>query len=398
MCCRCQLDEVTIKIDLEDIKVVVEEPPDVDMVIESFPEMVVVSGNNIGQTGPAGPRGYTGEEGPVGPQGVEGPMGPTGPQGIQGPEGKAGTAVGSAHYEWKTNTEATDPAHGFIKANNADAELYTEFYASVYTKENTVVRFDQVEVGSLFLLYELGQLETWNRYEVTGPVVVHSNEWFTVPCVFVESGPLPFTPGGNTQIEVQTPVKGDPGPTGPQGPIGPGGPQGPQGIQGATGSQGVKGDIGLTGPQGIQGVKGDTGSTGPQGLTGADSTVPGPTGPIGLTGPQGPQGIQGPTGLTGPSGGVPPGGAIGQVLAKETATDYDTQWIDAGAGGGGATDLEYLGTWQSGVEYNDGDIVLYNGSSLCCCKDNNGSSCRVECSWSWPSWTTRTTRTSGNSR
>jgi hypothetical protein len=99
--------------------------------------------------------------------------------------------------------------------------------------------------------------------------------------------------------------------TGEQGPVGPEGPQGPQGIQGETG----------------------------------------PQGPIGLTGPQGPQGIQGIQGETGPQGpagqGVPVGGLTGQVLAKNSDTDYDTEWVDQ-TGGGGAVDQ---------IEFTDGTIV-----------------------------------------
>jgi collagen type VII alpha len=326
------LDDITITIDAEDIEVSVEDLPDTTLVIDPSPNVIVLASGNLGLRGPDGPRGFTGAEGPVGPQGSEGPMGPTGPQGIQGPEGTPGSAVGSAHYEWKVNTEETDPAHGFIKANNADATLYTEFYASVYTKENTVVRFDQVEVGGIFLMYERGQLETWNRYEVTAPVVVHDNEWFTVPCVFVESGPLPFTPGGNTQIEVQTPVKGDPGPTGPQGPIGPEGPQGVQGIQGATGSQGVQGDTGAPGPQGIQGIVGNTGPQGPIGDTGPQG-VKGDKGDQGDVGPMGPEGPQGDTGPEGPEGG---------------------------------SELVYNGEYPTDTPYTDGDIVIHNGVPYLC--------------------------------
>ena len=32
--------------------------------------------------------------------------------------------------------------------------------------------------------------------------------------------------------------------------------------------------------------------------------------------------------------GVPPGGAVGQVVGKASVADYDTEWVDAGAGGG----------------------------------------------------------------
>ncbi|WP_412754273.1 DUF1566 domain-containing protein [Legionella donaldsonii] len=43
----------------------------------------------------------------------------------------------------------------------------------------------------------------------------------------------------------------------------------------------------------------------------------------GTPGPQGPQGPQGPSGV-----GIPAGGTTGQLLAKVTNLNYDTQWID----------------------------------------------------------------------
>lgn len=60
---------------------------------------------------------------------------------------------------------------------------------------------------------------------------------------------------------------------------------------------------------------------------------------IGTVGPKGDQGDPGPTGADGPQGpvgeGVPVGGTTGQVLAKKTNSDYDTEWV---SGGGGVSD------------------------------------------------------------
>jgi hypothetical protein len=87
------------------------------------------------------------------------------------------------------------------------------------------------------------------------------------------------------------------------------------GIPGATGAQGPAGPTGTTGA---------TGSTGPPGATGST----GPAGPTGATGSAGP--------------GVPIGGATAQVLAKNSATDYDTHWI---AQSGGIADAPSDGTY-----------------------------------------------------
>ncbi len=61
----------------------------------------------------------------------------------------------------------------------------------------------------------------------------------------------------------------------------------------------------------------------------------GPRGRVGPPGPQGPVGPQGP-----PGNGIPPEGEPGQVLAKASYTDYDTEWItlaDIGAVWGNIT-------------------------------------------------------------
>jgi len=105
--------------------------------------------------------------------------------------------------------------------------------------------------------------------------------------------------------------------------------EGPRGFTGSTGPVGstgptstVPGFTGATGP-------GFSGATGPTGLTGS-------TGPIGLTGSTGPTGPTGATGLTGATGpGVATGGTTGQVLAKNSATNYDTGWVDPPAGNSG---------------------------------------------------------------
>ena len=119
-------------------------------------------------------------------------------------------------------------------------------------------------------------------------------------------------------------VRGPRGLTGDQGPIG------PRGEKGETGNPGPPGKAGAKGP------KGDKGDRGPRGLTGAK-------GDPGLPGPKGDKGD--------PGAGVPAGGATGQVLAKASEADQDTQWIDPPAGGGG-------GGAVSSVNGKTGDVVL----------------------------------------
>jgi hypothetical protein len=159
------------------------------------------------------------------------------------------------------------------------------------------------------------------------------------------------------------------------------GPQGPKGVKGDTGLSGADGKTvlnGLSNPSnqlgydgdfyvntntlnifgpktagnwgdstpltGADGAPGADGSAGPAGLTGATGPT-GSAGPAGATGPQGPTGA---TGAQGPTGhGVPMGGTTGQVLAKTNATDYNTQWVNPPAGGGGGTSSISYNFYQS---------------------------------------------------
>jgi hypothetical protein len=151
---------------------------------------------NTGIVGPPGVQGPVGPPGPAGAQGVEGPV---------GPQGQPGASSGAYPYEWKTNTAATDPAHGFIKANINIATAYTELYISVYDKNNQAfLPVNMLVEGDTVVMYEAGQIGTWNRYAVTGPPVVTGDpaEWATLPVAYLETGPHQFTPGGNTQILV----------------------------------------------------------------------------------------------------------------------------------------------------------------------------------------------------
>jgi hypothetical protein len=76
----------------------------------------------------------------------------------------------------------------------------------------------------------------------------------------------------------------------------------------------------------IPGTSGQVLGWGPGGLVNLDVTG---------GGVQGPQGIQGV-----PGEGVPVGGTTGQVLAKTSGTNFDTEWVDQeiGGGGGGITE------------------------------------------------------------
>lgn len=81
-------------------------------------------------------------------------------------------------------------------------------------------------------------------------------------------------------------------------------------------------------------------------------------------------GPTGATGATGPAGaGVAAGGTTGQVLAKASNTDYDTQWVAESGGGGSGTDTSathYQGAWVGGNSYAVNDLVTYNNRFYVC--------------------------------
>lgn len=91
-------------------------------------------------------------------------------------------------------------------------------------------------------------------------------------------------------------------------------------------------------------------------------------GPTGPTGPAGAQGPQGPPGADGTNGqGVPTGGTTGQMLAKMSGTNYDTNWVDPPSGGGSlawtlAASWTYSGVAADPVSFTDlgtpGEILI----------------------------------------
>jgi hypothetical protein len=124
------------------------------------------------------------------------------------------------------------------------------------------------------------------------------------------------------------------------------------GAGGGSDAAGVTGGSGAAGIVIIWWVEGGAqGPPGPAGATGAPGE-PGPVGPKGDTGDTGATGVPGTPGV-----GVPTGGATGQVLAKASATDFDTTWVNQSGGGGGSGDV----TGPSASV--NGEIALFSGTT-----------------------------------
>lgn len=240
-----------------------------------------------GPAGPAGPAGADGAPGAQGPQGIQGEVGPQGPAGPQGPQGEKGDAGTGVQILGSQPDEASLPSSG-----NTEGDAY-------------LVN---------------GDLYVWN-----------GTAWENVGQIQGPAGPQ--GPQGEQGIQGPAGPQGPQGIQGEPGPVGPAGPQGEQGEQGPQGIQGIQGEVGPAGPQGIQGEVGPAGPAGPEGPQGIQGET-GPAGPQGEQGEPGPAGPAGADGVDGQDGeGVPAGGTTGQILAKNSNTDFDTEWIDAPTGG-----------------------------------------------------------------
>lgn len=287
-----------------------------------------------GPAGPEGPQGPQGEIGPQGPAGEQGPKGDTGEVGPQGPAGEQGA---------KGDTGPQGPA-----GEQGPAGIAASITVGTVTTGEPGTQASVTNSGTT-------SAAVFNFFIPKGDTGAQGPEGPQGPVG--EQGP-----------------KGDTGDIGPQGPAGEQGPKGDTGADGPRGPAGAaatvtigtvttgeagtqatvtntgttsaaifnftipKGDTGAQGPTGEQGPKGDTGSQGPKGDTGPQ----GPKGDTGDTGPQGPAGAEGPQGPAGP--GVPAGGTTGQVLSKNSNSDYDTVWTTPS---GGSSLI--LGSFHSGT-------------------------------------------------
>ena len=287
-----------------------------------------------GEPGAQGPAGADGQPGEQGPQGIQGPPGRDGAQGPAGPAGKGVPAGGTA---------------GQVLAKKSATDYDTEW----------VDQTGGGGGGGGTVSVEVGDTVTG----APGTDASVTNE------------------GTDTHVVLNFTIpRGEPGAQGPAGPAGADGKdgkQGPQGIQGPPGQDGAQGPAGkaatisvsetVTGEPGTEAAVENVGTanaaslkfTIPRGEPGAQGPA-GPAGADGQHGEQGPQGIQGPPGRDGAQGpagpagkGVPAGGTAGQVLAKKSATDYDTEWVDQTGGGGGG----------GGTEWEDKELVDFEPST-----------------------------------
>lgn len=223
-----------------------------------------------GQTGPAGAIGAQGPKGDTGPAGPVGPQGPQGLQGIQGPQGPAGA----------TGPSGLPGTPGMNGDSVSDATI-----------------------------------------DPDGTLIITLTNGYTIEAGNVASDVAALVPLGGSAGQILSKIDGtDFNTQWVNAPSGSGGGSGQDGV--GISSAVVDGSghliLTLTNNSVVDAglVKGDDGQDGADGADGA----PGADGQDGTNGTNGQ--------------GVPTGGASGQILAKTSATDYATAWIDAPSGGG----------------------------------------------------------------
>ena len=203
--------------------------------------------------------------------------------------------------------------------------------ASAWTTTNPVLA-----VGEMGLETDTGKFKVGNG----------SSTWTALVYSSGPAGPI-----GATGLTGPTGLTGSTGATGPTGLTGSAGPTGAAGANGTNGTNGTNGAaatiavgttttgtaavtnsgsssaavFNFTVPQGVAGATGATGATGPTGATGAEGIQTSATAPINTSI------LWADTMTTGAAGTVPSGGTIGQVLAKNSGTNYDTEWASVGS-------------------------------------------------------------------
>ncbi len=256
-----------------------------------------------GATGAAGPQGLTGTQGNPGAPGsdstVPGPQGPQGPIGASGPKGATGNpgTTGPQGAPGSTGPQGIQGTTGPTGPKGADG---TSVVIKGTVANHAALPPTGNTPGDLYITLDTGHGWVWGlpgQWSDVGPIQGPPGATGAAGATGAQG------PAGATGVQG---LKGDPGATGATGPSGPAGTQGIQGTKGDTGATGATGSQGI---QGIQGIPGPTGSTGSTGATGA-------------IGPQGAAGATGPQGATGP--GVPTGGTAGQILVKQSGTNFDT--------------------------------------------------------------------------
>ena len=295
-----------------------------------------------GPQGIAGPKGEKGEQGLVGPEGPQGQRGPAGPQGPQGPIGNIGLTgpkgeKGDTGPRGIQGEQGPKGETGSVGPQGEQGPRGDSFRITDVLDNITLLPEPSTVTNNFAYLVEKDadgvQYEDGAHLFI---LLVGNNTW-------TDNGPFS-------------------GVAGPQGPQGVQGEQGPQGIQGETGSpfqiyDTLESFASLPDPTTVTNnnvyliLKDEEGNVFPIPhitvlLVASQSWYD-----VGSMGTQGPKGD---TGL-----GVPEGGTVGQVLVKNSDTDYDTSWKTGFM-------ISESGSNSNGnyIKFEDGTMICYTQKSL----------------------------------
>jgi hypothetical protein len=260
-----------------------------------------------GPSGPQGPIGNTGPTGPQGAQGIQGPQGTTGATGAQGPVGASGQAAGKVFYLDTTDasdiatykTLETSPSAAAESTTPVSCSGTSDVLVGVFATDPGIPGVTDYPAGtayrSLYGMVSSGVA----RYHLQ--VYIRSTDG-TERLVRDEFS-ASFSNTAVAQIQWDVTV------------LSAGALVVSDRIVAKVYAQRVSGSTTITVTTYFQGT-----AHASQIQTTISTGAQGPTGPAGPAGPAGP--------------GVAAGGTTGQLLAKKSATDYDTNWIAAPSGGG----------------------------------------------------------------
>ncbi len=218
-------------------------------------------------TGPTGAQGSTGPTGDTGPTGPTGTQGVTGPTGATGPQGSFGGAT--FKYNYLTNTADTDPGSTNLKLNSALATATYLYIDPVDLASDDVSAYLETiddstsAIKGHFRIEAVSDSGEFVYYAISGAHTLVST-YYKVPVSYLTGSSPSWADGTDVII---TFVR--------------------------TGDKGDTGDIGIT--------------------------ITGPTPPANTSA------LWADTSETGTAV-VPLGGTTGQVLAKSSGDDYDTEW------------------------------------------------------------------------
>jgi hypothetical protein len=122
-----------------------------------------------------------------------------------GEEGGGSSIFLTRDYRWLNTTNAADPGHGRVKANNLDPALATTVFISVYDLEDTAyLTLTSLTNGDLLAIYLNGDVGTRIEYTVAGwPALNGGGQWLAIPVsVGANHGFQDGIPGNNAAVKV----------------------------------------------------------------------------------------------------------------------------------------------------------------------------------------------------